>query len=155
MASRFGIGRVAVGLCSLGAVAVVACSAHSGNGGITQSDVTPSPTATSAPTQTPPAGGTGGSPVAGWQVAPGPTTPPPMIIATQPADSGVKKTCGAVQVPADVDEVPQAAANGFALSADYKTATLTGSICDGAKSGAYSNFSFQYGCVTVPPLPIR
>ncbi|HEX4339898.1 MAG TPA: hypothetical protein VH062_28520 [Polyangiaceae bacterium] len=31
----------------------------------------------------------------------------------------------------------------------------TRSICDGAKGGAYSNFSFQYGCVTVPPLPIR
>ena len=43
----------------------------------------------------------------------------------------------------------------WALSADYKTATLTGSICDGAKAGTYSNFSFQYGCVTVPPLPIR
>jgi hypothetical protein len=52
-------------------------------------------------------------------------------------------------------EVPQSPANGFGLSADYKTATLTGSICDGAKSGAYSNFSFQYGCVMVPPLPIR
>lgn len=52
-------------------------------------------------------------------------------------------------------EVPQMATNGWTLSADYKTATLTGSICDGAKSGAYSNFSFQYGCVMVPPLPIR
>jgi hypothetical protein len=52
-------------------------------------------------------------------------------------------------------EVPQAAANGWTLSPDFKTATLTGSICDGAKSGAYSNFSFQYGCVMVPPLPIR
>jgi hypothetical protein len=50
-------------------------------------------------------------------------------------------------------EVPQA--NGWGLSGDYKTATLTGAICDGAKSGAYSNFSFQYGCVKVPPLPIR
>jgi hypothetical protein len=50
-------------------------------------------------------------------------------------------------------EVPQA--NGWGLSSDYKTATLTGSICDGAKSGAYSNFTFQYGCVKVPPLPVR
>jgi hypothetical protein len=52
-------------------------------------------------------------------------------------------------------EVPQSATNGWTLSADYRTATLTGSICDGAKGGAYSNFNFQYGCVTVPPLPIR
>ncbi|HEX4339565.1 MAG TPA: vWA domain-containing protein [Polyangiaceae bacterium] len=52
-------------------------------------------------------------------------------------------------------EVPQMATNGWTLSADYRTATLTGSICDGAKGGAYSNFSFQYGCVSVPPLPIR
>jgi len=52
-------------------------------------------------------------------------------------------------------EVPQGPGNGWTLSADYRTATLTGSICDGAKAGAYSNFNFQYGCVMVPPLPIR
>jgi hypothetical protein len=52
-------------------------------------------------------------------------------------------------------EVPQGPMNGWTLSADYKSATLTGSICDGAKAGTYSNFNFQYGCVMVPPLPIR
>ena len=52
-------------------------------------------------------------------------------------------------------EVKQDPTNGWSLSSDFKTATLTGSICDGAKGGAYSNFTFQYGCVSVPPLPIR
>jgi hypothetical protein len=52
-------------------------------------------------------------------------------------------------------EVPQDPMNGWTLSSDFHTATLTGSICDGAKGGAYSNFTFQYGCVQVPPLPIR
>jgi hypothetical protein len=52
-------------------------------------------------------------------------------------------------------EVPQSPTNGWTLSSDFHTATLTGSICDGAKGGQYSNFTFQYGCVMVPPLPIR
>lgn len=50
-------------------------------------------------------------------------------------------------------EVPQMDGDGWTLSSDNLTATLGGSVCDDAKAGAYSNFSFSYGCVTVPRLP--
>ncbi len=43
--------------------------------------------------------------------------------------------------------------DGWTLSPDGKTATLTGSTCDDAKSGAFSSLRFEYGCVSVPPLP--
>jgi hypothetical protein len=54
-----------------------------------------------------------------------------------------------------VYEVPRDPANGWTLSADQKTATLNGSICDAAKAGEFTHLEFQYGCVTVPPLPPR
>lgn len=52
-------------------------------------------------------------------------------------------------------EVPRNAADGWTLSADGRTASITGSVCALAKTGAYTNFSFQYGCVTAAPLPPR
>jgi hypothetical protein len=51
-------------------------------------------------------------------------------------------------------EVPRddGAGNGWTLSPDGKTATLTGSICQNAKDGRFSDLRFEYGCVNLPPL---
>jgi len=54
-----------------------------------------------------------------------------------------------------VYEVPRDASNGWSLSADQMSATLNGPICDAAKAGQFTHLEFQYGCVTVPPLPPR
>jgi hypothetical protein len=54
-----------------------------------------------------------------------------------------------------VYEVPRDPVNGWSLSPDQKSATLNGPICDAAKTGQFKNLEFQYGCVTVPPLPPR
>ena len=43
--------------------------------------------------------------------------------------------------------------NGWTLSPDGKTATLTGTVCDDAKGGRFTSVSFEFGCVDLPPLP--
>lgn len=52
-------------------------------------------------------------------------------------------------------EVPpdDGAGNGWTLSPDGTIATLTGTICDSAKNGKFSNVHFEFGCVEFPPLP--
>ncbi len=52
-------------------------------------------------------------------------------------------------------EVPQSSGSGWTLSEDHQTATLEGAVCEGAKTGKYAGFSFQYGCVTAPPLEVH
>ena len=44
------------------------------------------------------------------------------------------------------------AGNGWTLSPDGTTATLTGSVCKDAKDGRFSDLHFEYGCVHLPPL---
>lgn len=41
--------------------------------------------------------------------------------------------------------------DGWNLSADGKVATMTGAVCDAAKSGALRDLHFEYGCVVRPP----
>jgi hypothetical protein len=43
------------------------------------------------------------------------------------------------------------ASSGWNLSAEGKVATLTGSVCDAAKSGVLLDLHFEYGCVVRPP----
>ena len=51
-------------------------------------------------------------------------------------------------------EVPRddGSGNGFTLSPDGATATLTGSICADAMSGRFFDLRFEYGCVDLPLL---
>ena len=51
-------------------------------------------------------------------------------------------------------EVPRDPGNGegWALSADGKTAEILGQVCTDAKSGRFSDVRFEYGCVDIPPL---
>jgi hypothetical protein len=44
-----------------------------------------------------------------------------------------------------------AASSGWNLSADGTVATMTGSVCDAARSGALLDLHFEYGCVVRPP----
>jgi hypothetical protein len=51
-------------------------------------------------------------------------------------------------------EVPRSdgGSDGWTLSPDGKTATLTGSVCQDAKDGRFADLRFEYGCVALPPL---
>jgi len=40
--------------------------------------------------------------------------------------------------------------DGWSLSADGKTATLLGAVCDTAKNGGYTSITFVYGCPKLP-----
>lgn len=51
---------------------------------------------------------------------------------------------GAYEVP-EVD-----GGDGWILSSDGKTATLTGAVCDKAKNGGYTKIDFVYGCAIAP-----
>ncbi len=42
--------------------------------------------------------------------------------------------------------------NGWTLSSDGRTATLTGTVCDDAKAGAFEGVRVEFGCVDLPPL---
>ena len=46
---------------------------------------------------------------------------------------------------------PGTSSDGWSLSADGKTATLLGSVCDDAKDGTFSSVTFVYGCPVLPP----
>ena len=49
--------------------------------------------------------------------------------------------------------VPEVASgDGWSISADGKTATLLGAVCDKAKAGGYTSIEFVYGCPT-PATP--
>ncbi|HEX2677214.1 MAG TPA: hypothetical protein VHM19_11255, partial [Polyangiales bacterium] len=42
---------------------------------------------------------------------------------------------------------------GWNLNSAADTVTLTGQLCDLAKSGTFEELRFEYGCVDLPPLP--
>ncbi|HET9953651.1 MAG TPA: vWA domain-containing protein [Polyangiaceae bacterium] len=50
-------------------------------------------------------------------------------------------------------EVPRP--DGWTLGADERSAMLSPDLCERAKSGAFLDLTFQYGCVTAPVLPPR
>jgi hypothetical protein len=46
---------------------------------------------------------------------------------------------------------PGTSSDGWSLSADGKTATLLGSVCDDATDGTFTTVTFVYGCPVLPP----
>jgi hypothetical protein len=70
--------------------------------------------------------------------------PPPnpnevYLIATDPANPK------GIEIPRVAD-----GGDGWTLSADGTTATLTGTVCTTAKSGGYTTIQFVYGCPALP-----
>jgi hypothetical protein len=52
------------------------------------------------------------------------------------------------------NKVPVSVTDGYSLSADNRTITLSGSYCDGIKSGTYKLVQVFFGCPGGPPIPL-
>ncbi len=52
-------------------------------------------------------------------------------------------------------EIPQQSTNGWTLSADHRTGSLQGKVCEDAINGKFTDLTFQYGCVVAPSLEVK
>jgi hypothetical protein len=46
-------------------------------------------------------------------------------------------------------------AGGWTISADGAHVELTAGLCNSAKTGVFSKLTFQFGCKSIPPLPVE
>jgi hypothetical protein len=61
-------------------------------------------------------------------------------------------------MPGSPENVPHdlgGMAGGWTISADGSHVELTAGLCNSAKTGIFSRLTFEFGCKSIPPIPVE